>query len=73
MKEKYIPIDCNIYDVFTEAAVLRKELALTLHTPDGVQEITDRVVDLITENKVEYIVLATNGKHRLDKVSLTAR
>ncbi|MBK7107683.1 MAG: hypothetical protein IPH61_00640 [Bacteroidetes bacterium] len=73
MKEKrYTPIDCNRYDIFTDAAVLKKPITLNIQTSEGENVVTDLVVDMVTENKIEYIVLAKNGKHRLDEVRIVS-
>lgn len=70
MDSDYTPIDCNLYDLFTEAAVLKKQLDLRIQTPGGDKFVTDRVEDVFTENHIEYILLAESGKHRLDTVHI---
>lgn len=73
MKDKsYTPIDCNLYDIFTDAAVLKKPITLNIKTTEGETIVTDLVIDLVTENKIEYIFLAKNGKHRLDAVRIVS-
>lgn len=73
MKDKiYTPIDCNLYDIFTDAAVLKKPITLNIKTTEGEIIVTDLVIDLVTEEKIEYILLAKNGKHRLDEVRIVS-
>lgn len=68
--KKYTPINCNLYDVFTEAAVLKTSVTLKITLNEGESIVTDFIVDLVTENKEEFVILAQNGKHRLDKVMI---
>lgn len=70
MEIPYKPIDCNLYDRFTEAATLHKTVHLRIESAHQIFEVDDQVVDLTTENKVEYITLKINGRHRLDKVQI---
>lgn len=70
MESRYKPIDCNLYDRFTEAATLHKKVRLRIEIANQIVEVEDEVIDLTTENKIEFIILKANGKHRLDRVQM---
>lgn len=69
MKNRYKPISCASYDQLEELAV-RKRLCDISYLEDNNIELSmkNRIVNIITKNKEEFLILE-NGTHiRLDKV-----
>ncbi len=53
----YTPISCSAYDVLEAAAVAHTPLRLTSRTPEGTTVRDTYVVDLFSQEKVEYVKL----------------
>lgn len=63
--EKYIPIDCNLYDHYEAAATLGQNCTFTL--ANG-QKVEGRIVDLYIKDHVEHLKLHNGMELRLDHI-----
>jgi Rho-binding antiterminator len=53
----YTPISCSAYDVLEAAAVAHTPLRLTFRTAEGTTVRDAYVIDLFSQEKVEYVKL----------------
>lgn len=69
MNTDYRPIDCNFYDNFEAFATLGKLCSIYfLNEQNQMQSIEDYIKTITIEDKVEYLILNSNLKIRLDKI-----
>ncbi|MBK7484224.1 MAG: SAM-dependent methyltransferase [Flavobacteriales bacterium] len=61
----HIPIDCNLYDRYEEAATLKRTVHLTMQ--DG-QRFTGRIMDLFVRDHIEWLRMDTEHEIRLDHI-----
>ncbi len=64
---KYVPIDCNFYDILESNAVLKKVVLVEYWNASGdLIETRSRIIDLFINEKVEYMKLENDTIIRLD-------
>lgn len=64
--DKYVPIACHFYDELEALAVKRIACKIVYLEEDKQKEIEGKIVDFITKNKEEFLVLDNGFKLRLD-------
>lgn len=69
MEDKYIPISCGSYDQLEEWAV-KKTCCNISYFDDNKIEVTmkSKIINFITKDKEEFLVLENGTKIRLDKI-----
>ncbi len=67
-KSKYIPIDCNYYDVLVLHAMHRDHLRIQMQIDEKIQKIEGVIADLFTKEKEEFVSLKDGRIFRLDQV-----
>lgn len=65
---EYTPIPCSYYDKLEAIATQKKKVNIQYLEKDEVKSAVGIIADFIIENKVEYLVLATRQKVRLDRL-----
>lgn len=68
MSDKYIPINCHLYDQLEEFAVKKSKVQITYLDNYEEKIIEDMIIDFRTKNKEEYLILSNKQEIRLDKV-----
>ncbi|MFC2185673.1 hypothetical protein ACFCT7_00055 [Fulvivirgaceae bacterium LMO-SS25] len=69
MKTEYRPIDCNFYDNFEAFATQGKLCSIYyMNEQNQMQFIEDYIKTITIEDKVEYLMLNSNLRIRLDKI-----
>ena len=69
LSKKYIPIDCNFYDRFEAAIVLRKTVMLEYLDENGQPKTAEsKLKDTQTKNGEEFLILPTGGRIRMDQI-----
>lgn len=68
MEDQYQPISCSFYDRLEEAATLGKKVALEYFIDGKLVSDKTRVETFVIENKVEFMILASGKKIRLDRI-----
>lgn len=67
--DKYIPIDCNFYDRFEAAIVLRKTVRLEYRNDDGEEHTVEtRLKDTLTKGGEEFLILPSGETIRMDRI-----
>lgn len=66
--QTYIPINCSFYDYLEEAATLKLVSNIVFWQEGASKTIKTRIKTLFIKDKVEYMLLDTNQKIRLDKL-----
>ena len=67
--DTYIPIDCGFHDEIESLITLRQECWIIYHNAAGeVVERHDRIIDVYTADKAEYLKLTDNTEIRLDQL-----
>ena len=64
--EKYIPVDCNLYD-YLEIAAMRS-IDVEIQFNDHHKSLTDRITTLKSVNKIEYLITKTGYSIGLDRI-----
>ncbi len=64
----YKPIDCNIYDEYERIAVQKKTILLMIMKDFAVSEVEGKIKTLETKDKVEYMILESGQRFRLDEI-----
>lgn len=67
-KSKYIPIDCNYYDVLVLHAMHRDPLRIRMRINEKIELIEGIITDLFTKEKEEFVTLKDGRIFRLDQV-----
>lgn len=68
-EKSYTPIDCNFHDALLEKATIKKYCKIQYFTEIRELITTQSIIkDIFTQNKVEYMLLATDELIRLDKI-----
>ena len=62
MSDKYIPINCHLYDQLEEFAVKKSKVQITYLDNYEEKVIEDMIIDFRTKNKEEYLILQINKK-----------
>jgi transcriptional antiterminator Rof (Rho-off) len=66
---KYIPVNCGFYDYFEAAITLKQIVPIRYYDADGVlKNITIKPIDLIHEQKEEFLLLENKEMIRLDRI-----
>jgi len=67
--QDYRPINCNYYDELVLIA-MRKKSVEVIYKNESSKELTIKSIikDIITKDKIEYVVLEDDLKIRLDKL-----
>lgn len=73
MKDNYKPIDCGLHSEYELLAMHRSRIGLTYHAGSGeTLQQEGRVIDVLTRNRAEYLVLERAGQMplavRLDRI-----
>ena len=68
MGTDYKPIPCAAYETLERYVISGREVALLYVNGDGTCHERTVIVDLLTEGGVEYAVLASSGRLRLDRI-----
>jgi len=68
MEKKYAPIACHFYDELEALAVKKVKSHIKFLKDENECEIDDFIVDFITANKEEFMVLGQGEKIRLDNI-----
>jgi len=69
MEDKYIPLACGLYDRLESVSVLRKVCEIKYFTEGGeTLTVTQKIIDIKSENKTEYLVLEDKTAIRLDRI-----
>lgn len=68
-KEKYIPIACQFYDVL-ELHASRKDVVEIAYfeSAEKVKTVKEKIKDLVTRDKKEYLILPDDTAVRLDQI-----
>ncbi len=67
--DDYIAIDCNFYDVLLENATLKTKVEISYKDEkQNIINVMDRIVDVYTESKNEYMRLENGTIVRLDYI-----
>lgn len=67
METPYRPIDCSYYDRLEAWATLKGSCAIVWMDQDKVKhEVQSRIMDLVIQNHVEYLVVEKGLRIRLD-------
>lgn len=65
--EDYKPIDCDYYDRLEAWATMKTVCTIVLKQEDGqIQELSARIEDVYTKDKIEYLKTDTGQVFRLD-------
>lgn len=64
----YKPIDCDIYDKYESIATRKKTIKLKVKNEMVTTEIEGNIKTLETKNKVEYMILESGERIRLDDI-----
>ncbi len=68
-EEIYTPISCGLYDLLEAAAVKGIICDIKYLGENGEDcEVRQKITQLQSENKVEYMILEDSNKIRLDKI-----
>ena len=66
MEKPYQPIDCNYYDRLEAWATTGAVCTIVFTTENGLKEVSARIEDLYTKEKVEYMKMDNGMEMRLD-------
>lgn len=67
--DEYIPVNCNFYDELEALATMKKHCQIIFRHQNGaISTIRGVIFDLYTLNKMEYLVMDSGLKIRLDKL-----
>ena len=65
----YIAIDCNFYDVLLENATLKTKVDISYTDEEqNIINVIDRIIDVYTKSKNEYMQLENGAIIRLDYI-----
>lgn len=65
----YQPINCEFHDVLEAAATRRAVVRIDYRDDDGLlQQVSGRIVDLPSSHRVEYALLDSGQRLRLDRI-----
>ncbi|CAB1277167.1 hypothetical protein [Candidatus Nitrosacidococcus tergens] len=65
----YIPINCDLHDRLEILATYGKFCSIIYQEKNGgCSEVNDKIVDIYTKNKEEFILLSSNQSIRLDRL-----
>lgn len=64
--DKYVPIACHFYDELEALAVKKIACRIVYLEENEQKEIEGKIVDFITKNKEEFLLLDNGFKLRLD-------
>ncbi|CAH9019511.1 Rho-binding antiterminator [Candidatus Nitrosacidococcus sp. I8] len=65
----YIPISCDLHDRLEILATYGKSCSIVYQEENGGSlEVNDKIVDIYTKNKEEFILLGSNQFIRLDRL-----
>ncbi len=67
-KSNYTPINCSVYDEYERIAVQRKTILLMVMDDMMITQIEGKIKTLETKNKVEYMILESGERIRLDDI-----
>ena len=66
---KYKPVNCGFYDHFEAAITLRKKVQIEAIDEQGQKiHLTTKPIDLLLENREEFLILENKQKIRLDHI-----
>jgi transcriptional antiterminator Rof (Rho-off) len=69
MEDKYIPISCESYDQLEELAVKKTCCNISYFDKNNIElTMKSQIINFITKDKEEFLVLEKGTKIRLDKV-----
>lgn len=66
--EPYKPVDCSLHDHYEAAAVRRQQVSLDVRGPEGIEERTGVITDILVSDGAEYLVLDGGPRIRLDHI-----
>ena len=67
--ERYLPIDCNLYDVYIRYIIEKRKVLITDKRDSNIQKECF-LKDIYTKNGVEYISMDNGEERRLDEITI---
>lgn len=66
--QKYIPINCSFHDILLDRITRKQMVTIEYYSKDGCQSKQINLVDVFTEQKEEFLVMADKVIIRLDQI-----
>lgn len=68
-KQTYSPISCVFYDIILDRCTRKIKIKVRYYNPDNIaEEVIDQIKDVYTKNNMEFMLLASGLKIRLDNI-----
>ena len=66
MLNDYKPVSCGLYDKLEEIAVRKSDCTIIYIDMHGEKKVFGKVIDFVTHNKEEFLVMEDSTRIRLD-------
>lgn len=70
MQKNYKPVSCTLYDILTEASVLKRKIRIQLNGEPEILEVL--VKDILTKQGEEFLITQDGRSIRLDEIQFPA-
>ena len=68
MKREYTPVSCSLYDRLEALATLGQSIQLKYKDQNEIFEIRTKIIDLVTQQKEEFMITSEQLCVRLDDI-----